>query len=443
MNRKYTSRRTQIIVGLGLGVGLLASCRPHGASTAGEHGLSEKSARAWVIIGPEGVATVRAIAKGKTCPSLEVDGKETLNMDMRYDGHDSNYPVSICEKSLPKTATSAKLDGEIVPVAKPNPTRIVFIGDTGCRIKAGVVQACNDPKAWPFARIAKSAAEWQPDLVVHTGDLIYRKDECPAGNQGCAESPSGMNWATWQADVFAPAAALFRAAPWVVARGNHESCELAGSGFFRFMDPRPLNEKCSNTTEPYSVPIGDVQMWVTDSSNTEDKGTAEDAEKGAEYQKHLMSLSKDNASHIWLLTHRPAYGVHVNRHHKPKEDGTPPEPQTMNAILQAAINASSFTAMDVVFSGHIHVFQTMHFNEEYPAQVIVGNSGTLLDKYIPTKLDGISMAGKPIVEGMTQEQFGFVTVERASESWLMQLRDPDGLVTKTCTIRKRAIRCEK
>ena len=30
------------------------------------------------------------------------------------------------------------------------------------------------------------------------------------------------------------------AAPWIVVRGNHESCSRAGQGWWRFLDPRPL-----------------------------------------------------------------------------------------------------------------------------------------------------------------------------------------------------------
>ena len=61
----------------------------------------------------------------------------------------------------------------------------------------------------------------------------------PAGLAGCAGSPFGDNWPTWQADFFAPAQPLLRAAPWVVVRGNHEDCSREGLGWFRFLDPRP------------------------------------------------------------------------------------------------------------------------------------------------------------------------------------------------------------
>ena len=55
--------------------------------------------------------------------------------------------------------------------------------------------------------------------------------------QGCAGSPWGDNWTTWQADFFTPAAPLLAAAPIVLVRGNHEDCDRAGPGFLLLMGP--------------------------------------------------------------------------------------------------------------------------------------------------------------------------------------------------------------
>jgi hypothetical protein len=50
-------------------------------------------------------------------------------------------------------------------------------------------------------------------------------------------SPWGYGWDTWKADFFDPAQALLKAAPWVMVRGNHETCTRAGQGWWRFLDP--------------------------------------------------------------------------------------------------------------------------------------------------------------------------------------------------------------
>ncbi len=47
--------------------------------------------------------------------------------------------------------------------------------------KGPAVQSCNDPAQWPFARLAASAARLKPDLVIHTGDYLYREKRLPGG----------------------------------------------------------------------------------------------------------------------------------------------------------------------------------------------------------------------------------------------------------------------
>mgnify|MGYP000167914488 CR=1 FL=1 len=61
--------------------------------------------------------------------------------------------------------------------------------------------------------VAGAVAAWDPDLIVHVGDYLYRESPCPEGQSGCAGSPHGDNWATWNADFFAPASPLLGAAP--------------------------------------------------------------------------------------------------------------------------------------------------------------------------------------------------------------------------------------
>ena len=95
---------------------------------------------------------------------------------------------------------------------------------------------------WPFATIAAIIAGHRPDLVVHLGDYYYRESSCPDGEEGCAGSPFGDRWSSWNADFFAPARPLLRSAPWVFVRGNHEGCERGGKGWYRFLRlSRPPN----------------------------------------------------------------------------------------------------------------------------------------------------------------------------------------------------------
>ena len=67
--------------------------------------------------------------------------------------------------------------------------------DTGCRVSDGhgLYQECNNDSIWPFANVARSVAAYDPDLIIYTGDYIYREAPCPDGNQGCVGTPYGDN----------------------------------------------------------------------------------------------------------------------------------------------------------------------------------------------------------------------------------------------------------
>jgi hypothetical protein len=149
----------------------------------------------------------------------------------------SSFPVLVCERQLPAGAARASVGGHTLPLLRHAVRRIVVVGDTGCVVQNAGVQACNDAAAWPFARLAAAAAAKKPDLVTHVGDYLSRENACPDGNAKCRGSPWGYGWDAWSADFFAPARDLLAAAPWVFVRGNHESCNRAGQGWWRFLDP--------------------------------------------------------------------------------------------------------------------------------------------------------------------------------------------------------------
>src|SRR5581483_4313059 len=159
---------------------------------------------------PGGGAEVRAITDRGACPSLTVDAAKAP-MTLRAPA--SNDFPALCSARLPDGAKAASIEGVAVPMPVADPQRILVLGDTGCRIKGTYLQACNDPRAWPFPGLAKAAAALKPDLVLHVGDYLYRESPCPEGNAGCAGSPYGDNWPSWNADFFAPAAPLLAAAP--------------------------------------------------------------------------------------------------------------------------------------------------------------------------------------------------------------------------------------
>jgi hypothetical protein len=437
---------------------------------------------AWVEIGPSG-PIARALTANATCPTITttvggVSTTQTMNLRVAAGtiplrttisttvnvattpptltplvagatSKPSVFPVSTCELSpLPTGTTSAVVNaswgsgpqGITLPLPKANPQTIVVIGDTGCRMQVGDVwQACNQnvftpngwtttyattPEGYPFAATAANAAALHPDLVIHVGDYMYRDNECPPDMAGCAGSPWGYGWDGWEADFFVPAAPLLAAAPWIVARGNHEQCTRAGQGWYRFLDPNPYdttNVKTCNlsaydiptaspsfaTTSPelsgsynaaYGVSIGSgTQVLVFDSNNVS-KSAVTSPGSGATLGQFLaytneaatinaLAVNPSTQFNIWA-NHHPILGFSEGSVGATPTGGQP----ALLSVLEAAYPSSIFPpGINMVLHGHTHLFEAIDFApiptgtaNGYPATFVSGNAGTQLDTALPS-----------------------------------------------------------
>jgi hypothetical protein len=429
---------------------------------------------AYVILADDGAAIARAIVDGPLCPPIKIDGQPSAMkvraplapIPPRPQGSGKqarpappSTAVQSCEAALPAAVRSVSVAGRALPLPVREPQRIVVIGDTGCRLKGKEFQDCRDPEAFPFARIAANAAAWKPDLVVHVGDYHYREDPCPADRPGCAGSPWGYGWDAWNADFFAPARTLLAAAPWVVARGNHETCSRGGQGWWRYLDPRPLrpettcddpaNDAAADHTDPYAVPLGgDAQLLVFDSANTSYKGFAADdprTERYAATYRKLEALAA-RARHNIAVDHHPLYGFGAEQDKKTGAvrlfGGDAGLIQSFGPIQPRLMPAS----VDVLLSGHVHLWEQVSFSSDHPSQFVSGFSGTAEDIVpLPATVEpGVAPAPGAVVEAMSSwiDGFGFMTMERrGADRWQVVVHDRDGRERNTCTVEGRRSRC--
>jgi hypothetical protein len=429
----------------------------------------------FVVLGEDGAAVARVITAGAACPTIRFDERrETMTArapaqviaqrrtaSPAADSKPSAFPVLTCEAPVPAGTMQASVSGHSLPLPRAQAGRIVVIGDTGCRLmNPNDYQKCNRPEAYPFARIAALAAAWQPDLVVHVGDYHYRENACPADRPGCAGSPWGYGWDAWNADFFAPGQSLLRAAPWVMARGNHESCNRGGQGFWRFLDPRPLlagrdcndaaNDALGNYSDPYAVGLGNgAQLIVLDTSNTTYKGfDAQDPRRAnyADSYRKMDALSRKAPYNI-VVEHHPILGFGATRN---------------KAGAVTLFNGDkglqdAFGALDpmllpkgvkAVLSGHVHLWEQVSFSSDHPTQFISGFSGTAEDIVpLPATLpDNASPAPGAVVKEMSSwvDGFGYMTMERTgAEQWDVKVWDTSGAVRNTCTISGSKSVCAK
>lgn len=100
----------------------------------------------------------------------------------------------------------------------------------------------GDSRSFPdrHRRAVELAEQFEPDLIVHTGDQVTRGTDRPM----------------WKAQFFDPAARLFAKVPVITSLGNHE--ENAGNYFEYFS--LPGNERY------FSVDFGDLHLVILDSN---------------------------------------------------------------------------------------------------------------------------------------------------------------------------------
>jgi len=417
--RHRAARLAGIAASAGIAFGLAAAAPAAAADTG------------WVQHDAAGVS-IRVATDAAACPAVVVDGVATATVERA--APDAGFPQRVCSLAVPAGARAATLAGTALPLPDGKVDRIVVIGDTGCRIKGERAQACDDPAAWPFARIAAAAAALDPDLVVHVGDYLYRESPCPPDATGCAGSPHGDDAATWSADFFAPAAPLLAAAPWVMVRGNHEICERAGRGWTRFLGPWPWIGPCAVHEPAYRVDIGEPSLAVLDAAAAPDETV--DPTILAALAPEISALSVEaQARPTWLAIHKPMYSI--VRDDAGRGIG-------VSVTLAAAAAGQLPKALGLSLSGHVHQFQALAFTDGEPPQLVVGNSGTALDVDLPADLSGVTVGGLTVTRGLEVHDFGFLVLERAEGGgWDGRLLDPDGRPLATCTLDPGVLACSE
>lgn len=390
---------------------------------------------AWTELTGRGAEVRAAAAPGAGCPKASIDGRPAA-MTSRAQAS-PEFP-QVCALALPAGAASVEVDGRPLPLPAPEPRRIVIFGDTGCRVKDLAVQACNDAKAWPFAEVARLAAAQKPDLVIHVGDYYYRESPCPLQLQACAGSPSGDRWDTWAAEFFNPAAPLLAVAPWVFARGNHETCDRGGRGWFQMLDAGPPPAACPKFTQPFVVRAGGLNLYVIDSSTILDRSHAKADVAPIAGQLDQLGAALDQGQG-WIVTHRPVWGLVPVARLGP----TAPFEVGLNFAEQDAVRGRALGGVQMVVSGHVHHFQALDFGAARPAQLVVGTGGDVGEKADLARVYTERRAIDGLDAGVFSfSRYGYYLMEKDGEDWVGTFHDADDQVRARCRLRQRRLDCQ-
>jgi hypothetical protein len=370
----------------------------------------------------------RLVTTAPACPNLRTD-KGQVAMTVRA-AATANFP-QICAAAIPTGTVSASIAGTPLPLPVTAPQRILVLGDTGCVIKGATSQACNDPAKWPFPPLAAAAAGLKPDLVIHVGDYLYRESPCPAGADGCAGSPWGDNWTTWQADFYTPAAPLLAAAPIVLVRGNHEACSRSGPGWLRLQGPSSFDPAalCIPHLPVYSVELGALRLAVMDDASAQETDITRDG--APVYAAELAGLAAIPAP-VWFVHHRPIWAAITGPLGIPIGGNL----TLIDATRIAALQGGPLLApnVELMLSGHIHTFEAINFTKGVPPQIVAGNGGDKLH-ITPQNLKGAMFqghSGVTVADGLSVGGFGFLLMTKAEGGWTIDLYNSAGAKTRTC-----------
>ena len=459
------------------GLCLVTACSNPPPPVNGASNTSQLQA-AWVVIGAQGAATARVITLANTCPVLMQDGvagrmqvravpsvlpqrRVSESSNLMSSDKPAAFPVLTCEASLKPGVRTVRVSGLSLPVPSPVPLKILVLGDTGCRLKAesDYFQPCNDAAKWAFGAVAKTAARFAPDLVIHVGDYQYRESPCPTNIAVCSDSPWGFGWDTWQADFFNPAAPLLAAAPWVMARGNHESCFRAGQGWWRFLDPRALQagRDCNHASDdmqgdfsaPYAVPLGGgAQLIVFDSSKAGAQPLAKNDPMYTIYRDQFKQVDRlaAQANFSIFVEHHPILGFVGG---KTPSGGV--QFRSENTALQSVLedihpHRLFDPRVQLLLAGHVHLFEAITFASDHPVQLVIGNGGSSPDANLPQVLpDHVTpYPYASVAHFNSTSQSGFATLERAaatSSDWTVKSWDQHGVLLTACHISEMQKEC--
>lgn len=418
-------------------------------------GPSTTDAWAWTQLTDKGTE-IRLVTPEATCPDVKVTKAKattTERMEQVSKPTPPHAATSMCRLRLEDGASEAVVDTKtpVKPSAKvpipawrregattAGPTRIVVIGDTGCRtVEKGTSQDCKNQ--WPFQPVADSAAATKPDLVIHTGDYIYRSDPLVSPVPGC-DTKDDHTWGCLVADFFHPASALLAEAPIVMVRGNHETCARSGKIWFRYQATElRSDDSCSDYSDPVSIRAGKLGLVLFDSSVADEDGSKVDAEQVKKYEPQFKAVNDTLAkesSEAFFLTHQPLWAV--------TSAGTT-EVSWANRTLDTAARSTLDEHLKLVLSGHVHLYQRIDFvaSSRRQPQVVVGSSGTELDPAVDdAKVVGKKVDDQDVASSKTLSEFGFAVLKDAGGSWVLDYYGRSGQsLDKPCTLKGTTFSC--
>lgn len=431
------------------------------------------------------VLVARAVVDGLDGPCPEIStvtggSSASARMVPRENNVDPDgFPILVCEARVPWSADKAEIGGRPLgfsPRGLTLASHPVLVGDTGCKGPEDCPpegSPPDEPEGWGFPRVVDVIAEGDPpSVLVHVGDYLYRR---MPEETGCVDKAPCDIWKAWDEDFFAPAAELLAAAPWLMARGNHEMCTAeprveGGNGWFLLMsavtpcmDPGDDLPGCSQPVTLRTCVSADAEFpppWAVDLSLAEGsaapavRAVVMDTSAGKEtdpssaeiYRRQYQSLPAmlDRVPRAWMVTHIPIYAVSKIK------GNTDQKLESVNENLQTATRGLSLPpALEMAMVGHRHIVQAVNSDNDIdaavvPPHLVMGASGVALSgkklppgTYYGTTEAGIDKEGAATLAGWIQRYHSYADLEPgtgAVVAWRVAIIDSAGKLRARCDL---------
>lgn len=228
------------------------------------------------------------------------------------------------------------------------------------------------------AEVVAAIRNSEPDIVIHTGDLV----ETGSYNE-------------WGPQFFTPACELMKNTPMFPVMGNHE-----GDGtWFREFFSLPDNEQW------YSFTYGCVQFIALDTTSTYSEGSTQ--------YEWLVDELDPSATWRIVYFHHPPYT---------RTDTHSDDP----AVIDNLVPLFEQYKVDMVFSGHSHAYERYCHNGIY--YIVTGGGGAPLHRPLKDKKIPIRQAG--------EKEYHHCVIDVDSESLTLSARDNSGVQFDTIEITK-------
>ena len=149
--------------------------------------------------------------------------------------------------------------------------------------------------------------------------------------------------------------------------------------------------------------------------------------------RYAHELSSIQARHAWLVVHHPIWGFVAS--------GS--VPIAASPGLQKAWWKADPKGIDLVLSGHVHLFELLSFDHDLPPALVAGQGGTDLSYPIETPLAGLRMSYAKVVNGASEHEFGYTTMTREKTGWRVVQTSVRNRVLEDCAIAGRETSCRQ